>query len=76
MQCYELFYVIILGAEHFEELVTLVKEHYLFKEAMKLYPKSSEQHKVWTVQLFRLVFDLFSLLEFTLSVIGAHGQGS
>lgn len=34
------------GAEHFEELVSLVKEHCLFKEALKLYPKGNEQYKV------------------------------
>jgi len=35
----------LCGSEHFEELVSLVKEHCLFKEALKLYAKSSEQHK-------------------------------
>ena len=49
-----LFYFILfffLGAEHFEELVSMVKEHCLFKEALKLYPKSTEQHRVCIVQL-------------------------
>ena len=45
----------MLGAEHFEELVSVVKEHCLFKEALKLYPKSSEQYRVCTLTLlFRL----------------------
>lgn len=35
----------LCGAEHFEELVSLVKEHCLFKEALKLYPKGNEQYK-------------------------------
>ncbi|XP_068740348.1 elongator complex protein 1-like [Montipora capricornis] len=35
----------LCGDEHFEELVSLVKEHCLFKEALKLYQKSTQQHK-------------------------------
>ncbi|KAJ7339625.1 hypothetical protein OS493_006030 [Desmophyllum pertusum] len=35
----------LCSPEHFEELVSLVKENCLFKEALKLYPKSSEQHR-------------------------------
>ena len=46
----------MVGAEHFEELVSVVKEHCLFKEALKLYPKSSEQYRVCTLTLlFRLL---------------------
>ena len=29
----------------------MVKEHFLFKEALKLYPKSSEQYRVCTLTL-------------------------
>ncbi|XP_078368242.1 elongator complex protein 1-like isoform X2 [Oculina patagonica] len=34
----------LCGPEHFEELVLIVKENCLFKEALKLYPKSGEQY--------------------------------
>ena len=51
-----IYYYDFLGAEHFEELVSVVKEHCLFKEALKLYPKSSEQYRVCTLTLlFRLL---------------------
>ena len=46
-----IYYYDFLGAEHFEELVSVVKEHCLFKEALKLYPKSSEQYRVCTLSL-------------------------
>lgn len=48
---YKLVQTFFSGAEHFEELVSLVKEQCLFKKALKLYPRSSEQHKVGIVQL-------------------------
>ena len=35
-----------LGPEHFDELVSLVKENCLFKDALKLYGKSSQEHRV------------------------------
>ncbi|XP_020621181.1 elongator complex protein 1-like isoform X1 [Orbicella faveolata] len=35
----------LCSPEHFEELVSIVKENCLFKEALKLYPQSSEQHR-------------------------------
>ena len=51
-----IYYYDFLGAEHFEELVSVVKEHCLFKEALKLYPKSSEQYRVCILTLlFRLL---------------------
>ena len=34
------------GPEHFDELVSLVKENSLFKDALKLYGKSSQEHRV------------------------------
>ena len=58
----------ILGAEHFEELVSVVKEHCLFKEALKLYPKSSEQYRVCTLTLlFRLLRRFSGLLDLFLA---------
>ena len=54
-----IYYYDFLGAEHFEELVSVVKEHCLFKEALKLYPKCSEQYRVCTLTLlFRLLIHL------------------
>lgn len=39
----------LCGPEHFDELVSLVKENCLFKDALKLYVKSSQEHRVLLV---------------------------
>ena len=56
-----IYYYDFLGVEHFEELVSVVKEHCLFKEALKLYPKSSEQYRVCTLTLIIRLLRRFPL---------------
>ncbi|XP_073242058.1 elongator complex protein 1-like [Porites lutea] len=47
----------LCSAEHFEELVSVVKEHCLFKEALKLYPKSSEQYRALSIAYGEHLFE-------------------
>ncbi|XP_067016133.1 elongator complex protein 1-like [Acropora muricata] len=66
----------LCGAEHFEELVSLVKEHCLFKEALKLYPKSTQQHNELSIAYGEYLAENNRQEEAGLvfTRCGAHGQ--
>lgn len=57
----------VSGPEHFPELVSIVKENCLFKEALKLFPKSNEQHRVCLKSVidFLLYTDVFTTVIMT-----------
>lgn len=42
----EVYLIALSGAEHFPELLNLVKDQSLYKEALKLYPSDSQEYKV------------------------------
>ncbi|EDO37251.1 predicted protein [Nematostella vectensis] len=66
----------LCGSEHFHELVTLVKEKSLYKEALKLYSKTTKEYQDISICYGKHLFEKKKYEEagIVFSRVGAHSQ--